>query len=114
MLDLNKLAADLNGSLGKVNDLAGKAESAITKGGPGAVAAAGRPQARETWSLSEGFQGNQSRGSPSLPRAIRRALSLGWVYPMTWRRSTWPRISAINRGCTPRSARWVAPVWRRA
>ena len=37
MLDLNKLASDLNGSLAKVDSVAGKVEGAITTGGPEAV-----------------------------------------------------------------------------
>ncbi len=37
MLDLNKLAADMSTGLGKVDDIAGKVEAAITTGGPEAV-----------------------------------------------------------------------------
>jgi hypothetical protein len=37
MLDLNKLAADLNGALGKVDSVAGKLEGAVQTGGPEAV-----------------------------------------------------------------------------
>lgn len=37
MLDLNKLAGDLNGALGKFDSVAGKVEGAITTGGPEAV-----------------------------------------------------------------------------
>lgn len=37
MLDLNKLAGDLNGALAKVDGIATKAEAAIQAGGPEAI-----------------------------------------------------------------------------
>jgi hypothetical protein len=37
MLDLNRLASDLNGVLAKADGVAGKVEGAITTGGPEAV-----------------------------------------------------------------------------